>query len=67
MSGIRRLPISSIARSARASCWGRSDISLAGVGLIYVGLKVLVASVETMHTMRAIHRADAPQLDERGA
>ena len=47
--------------------WGEATISLAGVGLIYVGLKVLVASVETMHTMRAIHRADAPRLDERGA
>jgi len=47
--------------------WGEATISLAGVGLIYVGLKVLVASVETMHTMRAIHRADAPLLDERGA
>ena len=47
--------------------WGEATISLAGVGLIDVGLKVLVASVETMHTMRAIHRADAPLLDERGA
>jgi len=47
--------------------WGEATISLAGVGLIYVGLKVLVASVETMHTMRAMHRADVPLLDERDA
>lgn len=32
--------------------WGEATISLAGVDLVYVGLKLLVASVETVQGMR---------------
>ena len=32
--------------------WGEATISLAGVDLIYVGVKVLVASFETAQKMR---------------
>ena len=32
--------------------WGEATISLAGVDLVYVGLKLLVASVETAQRMR---------------
>lgn len=32
--------------------WGEATISLAGVDLVYVGLKVLVASVDTAQRMR---------------
>mgnify|MGYP001566957201 CR=1 FL=1 len=32
--------------------WGEATISLSGVDLIYVGLKVLVASVETAERLR---------------
>lgn len=33
--------------------WGEATISLAGVDLVYVGLKVLVASVDAAERMRA--------------
>jgi hypothetical protein len=33
--------------------WGEATISLAGVDLIYVGVKLLVASFETAQKMRA--------------
>lgn len=32
--------------------WGDATISVAGVDLIYVGLKVLLASVDTAHRLR---------------
>ena len=32
--------------------WGEATISLAGVDLVYVGLKVLVSSFETAQKMR---------------
>lgn len=35
---------------------GEATISLAGVDLVYVGLKVLVGSVETVQRMRAAAR-----------
>jgi len=47
--------------------WGEATISLAGVDLVYVGLKVLVSSVETMQTIRGRHPSGLPLLDERGA
>jgi len=47
--------------------WGEATISLAGVELVYVGLKVLVSSVETMRTIRSMHPGGAPLLDEGGA
>lgn len=33
--------------------WGEATISVAGVDLIYLGLKVLVASTDTAERMRA--------------
>jgi hypothetical protein len=33
--------------------WGEATISVAGIDLIYVGLKVLVASTDTAERMRA--------------
>lgn len=33
--------------------WGEATISVAGVDLVYLGLKVLLASVETAERMRA--------------
>lgn len=33
--------------------WGEATISLAGVDLVYVGLKLLVASVDAAERMRA--------------
>jgi hypothetical protein len=43
--------------------WGEATISVAGVDLIYVGLKVLLASVDTAERLRqdagATVRADA--------
>lgn len=44
--------------------WGEATISLAGVDLIYVGLKVLVASYETACRIGSATRA-APATDER--
>lgn len=40
--------------------WGEATISLAGVDLVYVGLKVLVGSVETTQRMRAAAQAPLP-------
>lgn len=37
--------------------WGEATISLAGVDLVYVGLRLVVASVETAQRMRG-NRAD---------
>jgi gas vesicle structural protein len=45
---------------------GEATISLAGVDLIYVGLKVLVASYETASRIRDSQAAAAPLPDERG-
>ena len=42
--------------------WGEATISLAGVDLVYVGLKVLVASVDAAERMRA----QAPQTEAEG-
>jgi hypothetical protein len=40
--------------------WGEATISLAGVDLVYVGLKVLVASVETAQRMKDASLVDRP-------
>jgi hypothetical protein len=45
---------------------GEATISLAGVDLIYVGLKVLVASYETAARIRHNQPSAAPLPDERG-
>jgi gas vesicle structural protein len=44
---------------------GEATISLAGVDLIYVGLKVLVASYETASRIRDKQPSAAPLSDER--
>ena len=46
--------------------WGEATISLAGVDLIYVGLRVLVASVETVERIRSPHMTGADLPDEQG-
>ncbi|MFT7493488.1 MAG: hypothetical protein ACI9RO_000934 [Alteromonas macleodii] len=40
--------------------WGEATISLAGVDLVYVGLKVLVASVDTAQRMKDASLVDRP-------
>lgn len=40
--------------------WGDATISVAGVDLIYVGLKVLLASVDTAQRLRDDARAPDP-------
>jgi len=45
---------------------GEATISLAGVDLIYVGLKVLVASYETASRIRDSQAAATPPPDEQG-
>ncbi len=40
--------------------WGDATISVAGVDLIYVGLKILLASVDTAQRLRQEARAPAP-------
>ncbi len=46
--------------------WGEATISLAGVDLIYVGLKVLVASVDAAERMRPVDAgARQARLNER--
>ena len=47
--------------------WGEATISLAGVDLIYVGLKVLVASFETAQKMRGTSARDAALPDGGGS
>ena len=47
--------------------WGEATISLAGVDLMYVGLKVLVSSFETAQKMRSERARDVALLDKRGA
>ena len=47
--------------------WGEATISLAGVDLIFVGVKVLVASFETAQKMRGISARDSAPLDGGGA
>ena len=47
--------------------WGEATISLAGVDLVYVGVKVLVSSVETAQRMRSVRARDVALLDERGS
>jgi len=44
--------------------WGDATISLAGVDLIYVGLKVLVSSFETAQGMCSLHAGAAALLDD---
>jgi gas vesicle structural protein len=39
--------------------WGDATISVAGVDLVYVGLKVLLASVDTAERLRQDARAPA--------
>ena len=43
-----------------AVIWGEATISLAGVDLVYVGLKVLVGSVEAAERMRAAAQEPLP-------
>ncbi len=45
--------------------WGEATISLAGIELVYVGLKVLVASYATAERFRGAARNNA-KLIERG-
>lgn len=40
--------------------WGEATISLAGVDLVYVGLKVLVASVDSAQRMKDASLVDRP-------
>lgn len=40
--------------------WGDATISVAGVDLVYVGLKLLLASVDTAETMRYGARRAVP-------
>ena len=40
--------------------WGEATISLAGVDLAYVGLKVLVGSVDAVQQMRAVAQDAVP-------
>jgi hypothetical protein len=40
--------------------WGEATISLAGVDLVYVGLKVLVASVDAARRMKDASLVDRP-------
>jgi hypothetical protein len=40
--------------------WGDATISVAGVDLIYVGLKVLLASVDTAQRLRQDARTPSP-------
>lgn len=40
--------------------WGEATISLAGVDLVYVGLKVLVGSVEAAERMRVAAQEPLP-------
>jgi hypothetical protein len=47
--------------------WGEATISLAGVDLIYVGVKVLVASFETAQKMRGTCAHDVALPDGGGA
>ena len=46
--------------------WGEATISLAGVDLIYVGLKVLVASFDTAQKMRGTCAHDVAPLGGGG-
>ncbi len=46
---------------------GEATISLAGVDLVYIGLKVLVASVDAAQRMRASDGGPAPAQLERRA
>lgn len=47
--------------------WGEATISLAGVELVYVGLKVLVASYATAERFRGAALAGATQVEGEGA
>lgn len=47
--------------------WGEATISLAGVDLVYVGVKVLVASVDAADRMRAASTDAAPERSDRPA
>ena len=53
--------------SRSSGVMGEATISLAGVDLIYVGLKVLVSSVETAQQMRSTRASDPALLDVRGS
>jgi hypothetical protein len=46
--------------------WGDITISVADVDLIYLGLKVLLASVETAERMRSAAAAQYPTVNMRG-
>jgi hypothetical protein len=47
--------------------WGEATISLAGVDLVYVGLKVLVASYETAQRIRGPQTTAVPLPNGGGA
>jgi len=46
--------------------WGEATISLAGIELVYVGLKVLVASHETAERFHAAARTGAKPAEQDG-
>ena len=44
--------------------WGEATISVAGVDLVYVGLKVLLASVDTAERLRnGVRMTEQPDMD----
>ena len=47
--------------------WGEATISLAGVDLVYIGLRVLVASIETVERIRCSHGSASQSAEERRA
>jgi hypothetical protein len=44
--------------------WGEATISLAGVDLVFVGLKVLVASMEAAQRMRSSRLGEVSTFEE---
>jgi hypothetical protein len=47
--------------------YGEATISLAGIDLMYVGLKVLVSSLETAQRMCRLHASEAALRDDSGS
>lgn len=47
--------------------WGEATISLAGVDLVYVGLKLLVASVDAAQRMRSKAAGDGAAVGRESA
>lgn len=46
--------------------WGEATISVAGVDLVYIGLKVLLASTDTANRMREAAAASPPSVERTG-